>query len=141
MQHARDTLATTYPTSRSKVSNGTRLLQNVDGRSSSARRFRDLVRAYEAEVGGVGGKLTEVERGLIRQAAALTFKAESLQSDLVNGNPVDGDQLIRLTGTAKRILSAIGDKASKRKEPAPTLQDHLAKRAAKVAERPSDEAA
>jgi hypothetical protein len=44
-----------------------------------------LVRAYETEV---GGNLTEVERGLIRQAAALTFKAETLQSDLVNGNPV-----------------------------------------------------
>jgi hypothetical protein len=86
-----------------------------------------LVRAYEAEV---GGNLTEVERGLIRQAAALTFKAEKLQSDLVNGNPVDGDQLIRLTGTAKRILSALGEKASKRKPPALTLQDHLARRAA-----------
>jgi len=138
MQTLRDTLATSCATSRSKLSNGTRLLQNVDGRSSSARRFRDLVRAYETEV---GGNLTEVERGLIRQAAALTFKAETLQSDLVNGNPVDGDQLIRLTGTAKRILSAIGEKASKRKEPAPTLADHLRKRAELAAERPSGEAA
>jgi hypothetical protein len=111
MQHALNTVATSCATSRSKVSNGTRLLQNVDGRSSSARRFRDLVRAYEAEV---GKDLTEVERGLIRQAAALTFKAETLQSDLVNGHPVDGDQLIRLTGTAKRILSALGEKAAKR---------------------------
>jgi hypothetical protein len=131
MQTLRNTLATSCATTRNKVSNGTRLLQNVDGRSSSARRFRDLVRAYESEV---GGNLTEVERGLIRQAAALTFKAEALQSDLVNGNPVDGDQLIRLTGTANRILSAIGEKASKRKEPAPTLQDHLRKRAALRAE-------
>jgi hypothetical protein len=134
MQTLRDTLATGCATTRSKVSNGTRLLQNVDGRSSSARRFRDLVRAYETEI---GGNLTEVDRGLIRQAAALTFKAETLQSDLVNGNPVDGDQLIRLTGTAKRILSAIGEKARNRKEPVPTLADHFRKRA----ERPSGEAA
>src|SRR5258705_8679403 len=34
---------------RSRVTNGTRLLQGIDGRSASARRFRDLVRAYEAE--------------------------------------------------------------------------------------------
>ncbi|MBR1233652.1 hypothetical protein [Bradyrhizobium sp. AUGA SZCCT0182] len=63
---------------------------------------------------------------MIRQAAALTFKAETLQSDLVNGNPVDGDQLIRLTGTAKRILSALGEKASKR-QPAghPPIRDRL----------------
>jgi hypothetical protein len=136
MQHVRDTVATSCASSRSKVSNGSRLLQNVDGRSSSARRFRDLVRAYEAEV---AGNLTEVDRGLIRQAAALTFKAEALQSDLVNGLPVDGDQLIRLTGTAKRILSALREKASKRKPPAPTLQDHLARRAARTAEPPSGE--
>jgi hypothetical protein len=38
-------------TTRDKVSNG-RLLKNVDLRSSSARRFRDLVRTYEAELGG-----------------------------------------------------------------------------------------
>jgi hypothetical protein len=137
MQHARDTLATSRATSRSKVSNGTRLLQNVDGRSSSARRFRDLVRAYETEV---GGNLTEVERGLIRQAAAVTFKAEALQSDLVNGHPVDGDQLIRLTGTAKRILAALGEKASMRKPPAPTLNEHMARRAARGAEPLSGEA-
>jgi hypothetical protein len=47
---------------------------------------------------------------------------------------VDGDQLIRLTGTAKHILSALGEKASKRKPPAPTLQDHIARRAADRAE-------
>jgi hypothetical protein len=107
------------------------MLEGVDGRTASARRFRDLVRAYENEV---GGNLTEVDRGLIRQAAALTFKAETLQSDLVNGNPVDGDQLIRLTGTARRIMSAISEKARHRKEPAPTLQDHLRKRAAERAD-------
>src|SRR3954452_9035868 len=127
MQHGRNMVVPRPATTRSKVSNGTRLLQNVDGRSSSARRFRDLVRAYEAEV---GGNLTEVERGLVRQAAALSFKAETLQCDLVNGNPVDGDQLIRLTVTAKRILSALGEKATKRQPPAPTLQDHIARRAA-----------
>jgi hypothetical protein len=126
MKHTRNAVATSCPTSRSKVSNGTRLLQNVDGRSSSARRFRDLVAAFEKEV---GGNLTEVERGMIRQAAALTFKAETLQADLVNGNPVDGDQLIRLTGTSKRILSALAEKARKhRAAPKLTLADHIAKR-------------
>jgi hypothetical protein len=103
----------TCATSRSKVSNGTRLLQNVDGRSSSARRFRDLVRAYEIEA---GGSLSEVERGLIRQAAALTFKAEALQSDLVNGTPVDGDQLIRLSDTVKDLLNLITAKGQHRAE-------------------------
>jgi hypothetical protein len=92
-----------------------------------ARRFRDLIKAYEAEI---GGELTEVERGLVKQAAALTLRAEQMQAAIVRGEPIDNDQLIRISGTAKRILGAIGDKASKRRPAAPTLQDHIAKRAA-----------
>jgi hypothetical protein len=110
-------------TTRSAVSNRSRLLQNVDGRSSSARRFRDLVVAFEAEI---GGELTEVERGLVRQAAALTMRAEQLQADIINNVPVDSDALIRISSTAKRILGAIGERAGKRKPPAPTIHDHIA---------------
>jgi hypothetical protein len=39
-------------TTRSKVSNGTLLFANIDGRTSSARRFRDLVQNFEAEFDG-----------------------------------------------------------------------------------------
>jgi len=38
---------------RSKVSNGSRLTLFGDGRSTGARRFRDLVGAYAAEAGGM----------------------------------------------------------------------------------------
>lgn len=89
---------------RSKISNGTRLLANVDGRSAYARRFRDLVVAFEAEVGGT---LTELERGLVRQAAAVSLKAELMQEALVRGEPVDDDALIRLSGEARRILTSL----------------------------------
>lgn len=127
MHNARTIPAKALATTRSKVSNGTRLLQNVDGRSSSARRFRDLVQAYEAEA---GGNLTEVERGLIRQAAGLTLRSEQMQSAIVRGEIVDNDALIRISGEARRILSSILAKAAKRKPEAPSLQDHIAKRAA-----------
>jgi hypothetical protein len=119
MNIARKSVATPSATSRSEVSNGTRLLQNVDGRSSSARRFRDLVRAFELEVGGV---LTEADRGLIRQAASLQLKGEMLQAALVRGEDVDADQIIRIAGTSRRILGAISAKAAKRK---PQGQDML----------------
>ena len=57
----------------SKISNRSRLLPGVDGRSATARRFRYICAAYEAEA---GGNVTEVERDLIRQAAGLTLRAE-----------------------------------------------------------------
>jgi hypothetical protein len=129
MNIARTSVATPSATSRSEVSNGTRLLQNVDGRSSSARRFRDLVRAFELEVGGV---LTEADRGLIRQAASLQLKGELLQAALVRGEDVDADQIIRIAGTSRRILGAISSRASKNKPTGPTLQEYVAR---KVAER------
>lgn len=104
MQTQRRHTGANCATTRSTVSNGSRLLQNVDGRSSSARRFRDLVRAYEVEVGGT---LSELERGLVRQAAILSLKTEQMQECIVRGEEVDSDTLIRLSGEARRILTSL----------------------------------
>jgi hypothetical protein len=77
------------------------------------------VQAYEAEI---GEELTEVEKGLVKQAAALTLQAEQMQADIVNGKPVDSDVLIRISGTAKRLIAEIADRAGKRKPEAPAQQ-------------------
>jgi hypothetical protein len=79
-------------------------LPRIDGRTVSARRYRDLVIAYEAEVGGV---LSESERATIQQAAALTLRAEELQADLVLGKPIDNDLLVRLTNGEHSLELAI----------------------------------
>lgn len=118
-------------TTRSAVSNGSQLLKNVDGRSASARRFKDLVRNFEAEV---GGPISAVEHSLITQAASLQLRSEQLQADIVNGIKVDSDSLIRLTGTVRRILTTLSAKAAKRKSVTPTIADHIAKRAAALAD-------
>jgi hypothetical protein len=103
--------ATARATTRSKVSNGTRLFANADGRSTSARRFRDLVRSFESEF---DGNLREADRSLIRQAATLLLKSEQMQEAVVRGEPVDSDALIRMASTAKRVLAAISAKSDKR---------------------------
>ena len=57
-----------------------------------------------------------------------------MQADIVNGQPVDSDALIRIAGTAKRLLGAISAKASSRKPNTTlTLADHIARRAAESA--------
>jgi hypothetical protein len=116
-------------TTRSAISNRSRLLPGVDGRSAAARRFRDICSAYEAEA---GGNPTEVERDLIRQAAGLTLRAEHLQAALVRGEDISNDELVRISSTAKRLLEAIRSKADKRKPPAPTILDLAAELAAEV---------
>jgi hypothetical protein len=131
MNAVRTNIVAARATTRSKISNGTRLLQNVDGRSSSARRFRDLVLAYEGEL---GGELSEAERSLVRQAVALQLQAERMQEMIVRGEAVDSDALIRVSSTSKRLLSIIAAKTGKRKVSAgPTLQEYAAQKAAEKA--------
>jgi hypothetical protein len=120
MQCFRPNISATRATTRSRISNRSRLLPGVDGRSSTARRFRDICRNYEIEA---GGDITEVERDLIRQAAGLTLRAEQLQAAMVRGETVDNDQLIRLSSTAKRLLEAIRSKAEKKKPAGPSIDE------------------
>jgi hypothetical protein len=113
------------PRPRQRATAGGIQLPRLDGRTVNARRYRDLVIAFEAEVGV--GSLTESEKSLIRQAAALTLRAEELQSALVLGEDIDTDLLVRLSGTAKRILLSIGAKGDKRKPvDGPSLDDLFA---------------
>ncbi len=128
MRIVRTQITPISPTNRSAVSNRSRMLEGVDGRSAGARRFRDLVNAYEAELGGV---LSEAERSLVRQAVGLQLQAERMQGAIVRGEPVDSDALIRVSSTSKRLLAVIAAKAGKRKPTdKPNLKDYLAAKAA-----------
>jgi hypothetical protein len=104
-----------------KISNGTKMLDGVDMRSAAGRRFRHLVDAYSAEL---GADLSEAELSLIRQAVGLQLLAERLQGQIVNGDAVDSDALIRLSSTSKRLLSIIASRTGQRQ--AASGQDPLA---------------
>ena len=69
---------------RSAVSNGTRLfcVDGLDGRSQTARRFRDLVETIGNDLGGVD-HLSEGQKQLIRRAATLSIMAEAMEADAV----------------------------------------------------------
>jgi hypothetical protein len=116
-------IASLLPTSRSAVANGTRLhREGVDGRSASARRFRDLVRAFRREI---GDDPDEGRLALARQAAALTLQAEALQAKVAAGADVDADALVRVTNALARAVSALRAKA-KLRDAGPSLAEVLA---------------
>lgn len=94
-------------TNKSRVTNGRWILDGVDNRSPQARRFRDLCVAYASEV---GTDPSEVEKGLIRQAAAMTLRAEALQVAIVRGEPIPADEVIRITTEARSALQSIMSK-------------------------------
>jgi hypothetical protein len=112
-----------------KVSNGSRLLPvGVDMRSPAGRRFRYLVESYSAEIGG-DGNLTEAEKAMVRQIAALQVFTERQQARVVSGEDVDADQLIRLNSEHRRLLGALHKKEATKRESSDAvaeLQDYLA---------------
>jgi hypothetical protein len=105
------------------VTNRTRLIAGVDGRSATARRFRDLIADCVRECGNVA--LSAAEMGLIRQAAAIMLRAEQLQAAVVLDQPVLTDELVRLSSEARRILSSLR-RRHPQKAPTLSLREHLA---------------
>jgi hypothetical protein len=59
------------PRLRARVTNHKDLLPGLDGRSSSARRYRDLVNSYIADMGGAD-HCSDIKLGLLRRLAAVT---------------------------------------------------------------------
>jgi hypothetical protein len=67
------------PTVRSKLANGKKLLPMTDGRSATARRFRDLFEEICNDLGGLGF-LSEGQKQLARRAAMLSAECERLEA-------------------------------------------------------------
>jgi hypothetical protein len=67
----------------SAVTNHADLLPGLDGRSATARRFRDLVNAFVADMGGLD-RCSEVRLGLVRRLAATTVQAEMLEARMTS---------------------------------------------------------
>jgi len=114
------------PAVRSAITNGTRVLDGVDGRSTSARRFRDLIVAFSDDMGG--GELSEAERSTVRQAAAITLQQEAMQAAIVRGESIDTEQLTRLSNVAVRLLATLGRKQRNKSVDGPDLHTYIRKK-------------
>ncbi|MGJ0426972.1 hypothetical protein [Methylocystis sp.] len=94
---------------RSAASNRSTILAGVDGRSLEARRFRDLCVSYADPLGGFES-LAEDDAAIVRQAAGITMQTELMQAAIVRGEPVDAEQVVRLTNVLTRLLASIKKK-------------------------------
>jgi hypothetical protein len=91
------------PTARAKVSNNSLLLRGVNYRSSMARRFRDLARAYVAGIWAPD----EPTLALARSAALAAMRLEQLQASVIGNEEVDDLKFVRLSGSLSRTLAAL----------------------------------
>ena len=107
---------TKSPSNRSRLTNGSALfLGEVDGRSASARRWRDL---YEDLTGALGGEgvLSTVHIQLCRRSVTLAVLLEDMESAIATkGNGTGGncdpdlaDRYIKASGALLRVLRSLG---------------------------------
>jgi len=116
-----------HVTNKAKVTNRPWTIPGVDMRTPAGRRFRDLCRSFATEL---GGELSELERGLVRQCAAILLHAETQQVALVRGEPIKGDEAIRVASEARRLLDTLkAHVAGKRASPQAPIRERLASRA------------
>jgi hypothetical protein len=96
------------PQVRSKIANGAKLLPLTDGRSATARRFRDLIEAMCADLGGAV-HLSESERQLVRRAALLSAESERIEAQWARGEEeFDLGQYCIMSNNLRRLCETLG---------------------------------
>jgi hypothetical protein len=118
------------PVARSKVTNGTKMLPGIDGRSPWCRRLKDLMGLLMSDLGGVDNT-SEAERSIIRRAATLEVELEILEYRFASaGNgaqPEDLDLYQRAAGNLRRLFEAVGVRRRPRNI-TPTLSEYISQR-------------
>ena len=86
------------------------MVLNVDGRSSWARRKRDLIELHLADLGGFENT-SEAERAIVSLAATLRVEVEQLDCKFAQAGgaePRDLDLYSRVSGNLRRLYESIG---------------------------------
>jgi hypothetical protein len=82
--------------------------------------------SFADDLGGAAG-LTETQRALVRQAAALTVQSEALQGAMIRGESIDDEQMTRVSNALSRTLGRLG-RRKRAQERAFTVPEFLAQR-------------
>jgi len=120
---------------RSRITNGSAVLEGIDGRSATARRFRDVLTQIVSDLGG-SDRLSEGQRQLARRCAMLSVECEKLESRGVAGGEIDLEAYNALTNTLGRAFQRLGLKRVPKD--VPTLAEHLARLASERPARPTE---
>jgi hypothetical protein len=109
-------------------------IDQLDGRTVSAKRARALIDAITADL---GDDLSAAQTVLVRRVATATAIAEHLETLWLAGHPIDIPALTTLANTISRVCGQLGLKRVAR-DVTPTIRDVIAsiaaeKQAAQVA--------
>jgi hypothetical protein len=96
------------PEARSRVGNGKVFLPLTDGRSVTARRFRDIYEDVASDLGGLD-QLSEGQKQIIRRAAMLSAESERQEALWANGQTeFDINLYTVMANSLRRLLETVG---------------------------------
>jgi hypothetical protein len=98
----------------------TRLQKVADGRSTWARRHRQLAAGFAADL---GSNLPAIDQALVDHAATVALEAEQMKAAQLNDEAIDLEQLVRLTNSLTRLRVELGKRAEAKVERPPTVQE------------------
>jgi hypothetical protein len=84
-----------------------RSLDDLDCRTSAARRARDLVSGLEADLGGTEA-LSTGQREIIKRAAMSGAVCEDLECKWLEGQKIDIGDYALLANSQRRLLATVG---------------------------------
>lgn len=93
------------PQFRTKRGTGAVVLAGVDGRSTMARRFREITTEIETDL---GGDLTEAQRAILARAATLAVWCEEREVELAKGEIFDAQEYATIANSLRRLLTDLG---------------------------------
>jgi hypothetical protein len=131
MPASSDTVAAMLPPTRSRISNGSHILPGVDGRSTWARRLRDLIGLHLSDLGG-DDAVSEAERSIVRRVSTLTVELERMELGFALAGEALPDQLDlyqRTANSLRRLLEAVGLQRRSRNV-TPSVDEYVATAAA-----------
>jgi hypothetical protein len=97
-------------THRSRVGNGSVLLEGADGRSPWVRRLKELLADHISDLGG-DSNVSAAERAILRRACVMIVECERLERQFANAGEASADDLDcygRISGNMRRLLEAVG---------------------------------
>lgn len=121
--------ATPKPEARTRVGNGTVVLEGVDGRSVVFRRYREILAQLVADM---GGDPSEAQQQIARRAASLAIWCEEQDTAAANGKPIDVAPYTTASNSLRRLLESLGLERRSRNI-TPTLAEYAARKAAEKA--------
>lgn len=129
MPRPRTTPAALKPQARTRVGNGSAVLQAPDGRSVEFRRYREILVQLEADM---GGDPSEAQSQIARRAAMLAIWCEQQDAAAAQGTAIDIGKYTTASNTLRRLLETLGIERRARNI-TPTIAEYAARRAAEKA--------